>query len=216
MATASPTLGKWAGMTPWQRRASMLQDAVLVVVSSFFFVIHARLLLAGQVSSVFFATEQGLLIWMFLTRRRSQATSTRVGDWIVATIGGWLPLALQPVGSAHVGLEISGMAVQLAGLTCTAIGFLALGRSFGIVAANRGLTVRGPYRIVRHPIYFSHAITLSGFLLANPGWLNFAIVAIVGAGQIMRIMAEERVLRETGDYAEYAGRVRWRLIPGVF
>jgi protein-S-isoprenylcysteine O-methyltransferase Ste14 len=194
----------------------MAQDAALIVVSAAFVVAHARLVLGGQFTSIFFATEQGLLVWMFLTRRRSQSTSTRVGDWIVATLGGWLILAAQPVGTSHASMEVGGTALQLIGLSCTVVGFLALGRSFGVVAANRGLTVRGPYQIIRHPIYLSHAITMSGFLIANPAAVNFAIAAVVVTCQLMRINAEERVLSDTSDYAAYRAQVRWRLVPHVY
>lgn len=214
--TTTLTTGKWAGMTPWRRRASMAQDAALIAVSALFLVVHLRLMLAGHFGSAFFATEQALLVWMFLTRRRSQATSTRVSDWIVATLGGWLTLALQPVGTAHAPMEFAGTALQLVGLSFTIVGFLALGRSFGVVAANRGLTVHGPYRIVRHPIYVSHGVTLAGFLLANPAAVNFAIGAVVVTCQLMRISAEERVLTATSDYNGYRAQVRWRLIPGLY
>ena len=43
-----------------------------------------------------------------------------------------------------------------------------LGRSFGLIAANRGIKVAGPYRIVRHPIYAGYTIIHVGFLLALP------------------------------------------------
>src|SRR5262245_56097659 len=38
-----------------------------------------------------------------------------------------------------------------------------LGRSFGLLPANRGVVDRGPYRIVRHPIYLSYCIGYLGF-----------------------------------------------------
>src|SRR5690606_32669038 len=100
------------------------------------------------------------------------------------------------------------------GLTCYAM--LTLGRSFGVVAANRGLKINGPYRLVRHPIYLAHTITLMGFVVANFTPLNLAIALVTTALQILRIRAEERVLSATGDYDSYRGRVRWRLLPGVF
>jgi protein-S-isoprenylcysteine O-methyltransferase Ste14 len=34
--------------------------------------------------------------------------------------------------------------------------------------------------------------------------------------QLLRIRAEERLLRETAGYADYAARVRWRLVPGLY
>ena len=40
---------------------------------------------------------------------------------------------------------------------------MALGRSFGVAPANRGIVVRGPYSFVRHPIYTGYLITHTGF-----------------------------------------------------
>ena len=81
----------------WARRLGLIQDASMVCFSAVFFYIHARHALgAGTLTNVFFSVEQGLLVWMFLTRRRSQHTSPRVFDWAVAALGGWLPLAMRP------------------------------------------------------------------------------------------------------------------------
>jgi len=188
-----------------------------VVVSGLFFYVHARQVLVDHnVTSVFFAVEQAILVGVFLARRRSYVTSVRPGDWIVATLGGWLPLALQSSGGAPGGVVVIGTLVQMLGLTLTCYGFWSLGRSFGVVAANRGIKSRGPYRLVRHPIYLSHSITMGGFLLVNPSAFNAVLLAVVTCFQLLRILAEERVLTESGDYANYAASVRWRLVPGLY
>lgn len=198
------------------RRWSMFQDASLVCISAVFFYVHGvHAYETRNISNVFFAAEQGLLVWMFLTRRRSQATSQRPWDWVVATLGGWLPLAMRPHESGGF-LEFYGAGIQVLGLTCVIVSFATLGRSFGVVAANRGLKVGGPYRFVRHPIYFSHSITMLGFVIANLWWYNIALVVTITVFQLARIAAEERVLTATSDYAAYKERVRWRLIPGLY
>ncbi len=195
----------------------MAQDALLVVITGLFIWVYANeVIKSGSITSLFFAVEQSILIGMFLTRRRSYATSTRAADWIAATIGGWLPLALRPVDGAGDAAALTGTGLQLLGLTLTSIGFLALGKSFGVVAANRGLKVKGPYSIVRHPIYFSHTVTMSGFVIANFSPVNLAIVLVVSVFQILRMNAEERVLLATSDYASYKERVPYRLLPGVY
>ena len=200
----------------WSRRFGMVQDAMLVLISALFFYIHGHhAYVSHNISNVFFAIEQALLVWMFLTRRRSQATSQRPLDWVVATLGGWLPLAMRPHESGDF-LQIYGTGIQVLGLACVIVSFSTLGRSFGVVAANRGLKVGGPYRFVRHPIYFSHSITLIGFVIANLWWYNIALIVAITMFQVFRIAAEERVLTETGDYAAYKARVRWRLVPGVY
>jgi len=201
----------------WRRRGAQVQDALLVVVTALFVYVYGKdVITEHRVTSLFFAVEQSILVLMFLTRRRSQATSTRPIDWLAATIGGWLPLVLRPHGEAGEAAAFAGTGLQMLGLTLTTIGFLALGKSFGVVAANRGLKVKGPYSIIRHPIYFSHTVTLAGFVLANFTPLNLGILLVVSAFQILRIHGEERVLTATGDYAEYKQRVRFRLIPGVY
>ena len=199
------------------RLASRLQDAVLVVVTVVFFYVHTRHIMVDHVYwSIPFALEQGLLVGIFLTRRRSDNTSSRPMDWVFATIGGWLPLAFQVQGDAAGVLGLSGLALQRIGLSLAIVGFSFLGRSFGIVAANRGLKIQGPYRLVRHPIYCAHFITVSGFLLANMSAFNLVIYVVATSAQIMRIKAEERVLAATSDYDAYSSRVRWRLMPGLY
>lgn len=195
----------------------MAQDALLVVITGMFVWVYANeVIKSGSITSLFFAVEQSILIGMFLTRRRSYSTSTRPADWIAATIGGWLPLALRPVGGAGDFAAATGTGLQMVGLTLTSIGFLALGKSFGVVAANRGLKVKGPYSLVRHPIYFSHTVTMSGFVVANFSPVNLAIVLVVSVFQVLRMNAEERVLLATSDYASYKERVPYRLIPGIY
>jgi protein-S-isoprenylcysteine O-methyltransferase Ste14 len=216
-ASAMNSAGISRSNARWRRRGSQLQDAFLVVITALFVYVYGKDVLTGhKITSLFFAIEQSILVFMFLTRRRSQATSTRPIDWLAATIGGWLPLALRPHDGGADTSALVGTGLQMAGLTLTTIGFLALGKSFGVVAANRGLKVKGPYSIVRHPIYFSHTVTMSGFVVANFTPLNLIILVAVSVFQIVRIHGEERVLTATGDYAEYRSRVRYRLVPGVY
>jgi protein-S-isoprenylcysteine O-methyltransferase Ste14 len=198
------------------RRLSMVQDASLVCISAVFFYVHgSHAVSTHSISSVFFTVEQALLVSMFLTRRRSQVTSQRPWDWLVATMGGWLPLVMRPHESGGFA-EVYGTGVQVLGLTCVIASFLTLGRSFGVVAANRGLKIGGPYRFVRHPIYLSHSITLLGFVIANLWWYNAVLLIVVTIFQLLRISAEERILNSSSDYAPYKARVRWRLVPGVY
>jgi protein-S-isoprenylcysteine O-methyltransferase Ste14 len=194
----------------------MAQDATLVCVSALFFYAHGLAAIEGHsAASAFFTVEQALLIGIFLTRRRPIYTSPRPYDWFVATMGGWFALASLPAPSGGL-LEGYGIALQVVGLIWVIVAFATLGRSFGIVAANRGLKTYGLYRFVRHPIYLGHTITLAGFLLANLWWWNAMVFATVVAFQLLRIQAEERVLRATSDYDAYASRVRWRLVPGIY
>lgn len=194
-----------------------LQDAALVSIFSLFAFAHGHRILVEHVyTAAPFFLINAIYAFLFLTRRRSRATTTRWQDWLVASIGGFGPLALQVQDGVHPAAGGIGFTVQLAGLglACVALGFL--GRSFGIVAADRGLKTSGAYGMVRHPIYFAHVVTEIGFIIANPHWVNAALIAVIFTAQILRIRAEERLLESSTDYAAYKQKVRYRLIPGVY
>jgi protein-S-isoprenylcysteine O-methyltransferase Ste14 len=194
---------------------AVAQDVLLILYCAVTAAAHAALLLDGHFVSIGFFAEQSLLVGMFLVRRRPIATSTRPWDWIIA-IGAWLSLAMRPIGTGNEFLALAGGSLQFVGFGLTVVAFLYLGKSFGIVAANRGLKVNGPYRLVRHPIYFAHTVTSTGFLIANPSAFNFAVLAIITICQVLRMHAEERVLIEGTDYSAYAAQVRWRMVPGLY
>ena len=93
---------------------------------------------------------------------------------------------------------------------------LSLGRRFGVYPALRGLVTRGPYRLVRHPMYLAYAIADIGYNLQE--W-NFGTALLVMAGWaslIYRIQAEERILSQNAGWSAYAASVRYRLLRGIW
>jgi hypothetical protein len=108
-----------------------------------------------------FLGEQTWIVVAYLIRRPARAVSRRIDDWLLA-FGGVL---FRPVGAhPHWGVT-AGLAVQLLGLCMCVASFLTLGRSFGFAAADRGLVGRGPYAVVRHPIYASYLLLQAGYVL---------------------------------------------------
>jgi protein-S-isoprenylcysteine O-methyltransferase Ste14 len=80
----------------------------------------------------------------------------------------------------------------------------------------RGLSTRGTYRLVRHPLYMSYLLQDIGYNLHEWSPATLALVALGWASMIYRIHAEERVLSQNPDWAAFAAKVRWRLVPGVW
>ncbi len=196
----------------------MAADAFMICLFSYFLYVFVGRVIEGSYTTIVFAVEQAVLVGIYLVRRKPMKANTRWDDWTVATLGGWLSLAygfLEP-GDVARPLQIFGVSVQVFGGVLVILGFLTLGRSFGIVAANRGLKVTGIYSFVRHPIYLAHAITALGLVIAAFTPAILALWCIIIFFQVLRIRAEERVLTESGEYAAYKARVRWRLIPGVY
>jgi protein-S-isoprenylcysteine O-methyltransferase Ste14 len=82
--------------------------------------------------------------------------------------------------------------------------------------AHRVVT-EGPYRIVRHPMYAGSILWLLGTPLLLGSWWGVVAVPLLVVGMAPRAVGEERMLRrELSGYDEYARRVRFRLIPGIW
>lgn len=75
----------------------------------------------------------------------------------------------------------------------------------------------GPYGIVRHPMYLAVVFVTLGSGLALGSWVAAPLLWPVILVFARRTLIEDRMLHdELGGYAEYATRVRWRVVPGVF
>lgn len=190
-----------------------------VIPASYFAIIcygfWRNFLQTGKWTSLLWLVSEGMVVLLLVFRRESRRLSRRPWDWLVALGGTFAVLLVRP-STVAVAPEFVGVALQLAGALFEGYGKVSLGRSFGIVAADRGIVVGGPYRIVRHPIYFGYLVTHVGFLLANWSSRNIAIYLIEYSFQVARILSEERLLKEDDGYRAYCERVRYRLLPGVF
>jgi protein-S-isoprenylcysteine O-methyltransferase Ste14 len=75
----------------------------------------------------------------------------------------------------------------------------------------------GPYAHVRHPMYAGAVLFFIGTPLLLGSWWGLAAAPLIAAVMAVRAVLEERVLAdELPGYREYATRVRYRLIPGVW
>ncbi len=159
---------------------------------------------------------EGLVVVLLMLRRPSQDVSLDRRDWLMAFLATVGPLLVLPSGGRPLIPGGLGAALLLAGISVQIAGKLVLGRSFGIVPANRGIRVEGPYRFVRHPIYLGYVTVHVGFLLLAPNLLNLLIYGGSFSVQVVRILAEERLLSRDADYRAFMVKTRWRLLPGVF
>lgn len=171
----------------------------------------------GRPHTLIFAAHEAVLVALIITRRQPTEESRSPRDWLIAVIGSAAPLLQRPTAllADLAFLSPIALALQIAGASLTILAALSLGRSYGVVPANRGVKSGGLYRFVRHPIYGSYFVGYLGFFLANISWQNASMLAVTLVFQVGRALAEERVLMNDPAYQEYAGRVRRRFIPFV-
>ena len=82
--------------------------------------------------------------------------------------------------------------------------------------ASGELVDRGPYRIVRHPVYSAGLLLFAGYSL-YAGVLALIVTVALGVVWALKARVEEGFLRERyPGYAAYASSVRFRLVPFLY
>lgn len=88
------------------------------------------------------------------------------------------------------------------------------------IQSDRGqhVVTTGPYAFVRHPGYSAGVVIMLASGIALGSWLAAAFVSVVVLPFLFyRVFNEDRMLRGQLDgYADYARRVPWRLVPGIW
>jgi len=120
------------------------------------------------------------------------------------------------LGLVLLGSFAAGLVLQVVGLTICFSSFVALGRSFGFAAADRGLVQRGPYAVVRHPIYSSYVLLGSGYVLQSLSLRNVLVFAVASCFNMGRAVVEDELLATNAAHRSYRARVRWRIVPFVW
>lgn len=170
----------------------------------------------GRLIQLLYIVDQTVVLFFFVSRRRTEEISLEPGDWLVGVVGTLVPLMIGPVSPDRAVAPLAAMVFLGLGILAHLSAKLALGRSIGAVAANRGLKMGGPYRIIRHPMYAGYMLAQLGILLAGPNMRNCLVVGMCWMFFVWRIGAEERLLSKDELYAAFQRRTRFRLIPGLY
>ena len=154
---------------------------------------------------------------LFALRRRRAVVSEDLRHWIATGATVLLSFCFRPgdlpVPAWMAAASKFGMAV---GMVFVLMAVSSLGRSFGLVPANRGVKSSGLYRLVRHPLYAAELLVYVSFLAGNPSWRNGLVSCGILAGLAYRAAAEEGFLSHDEEYCRYLGTVRYRFIPGLY
>jgi protein-S-isoprenylcysteine O-methyltransferase Ste14 len=223
MAVLTPALDlRQAGVADVRRQASQERLAdfgARATICALFVVLAVRIgaefQKTGHLTGLLLLVSELLVVLFTVVRRPAVVVDRTLSTRIVAGISILAIPFIRPTGEALVSDALT-VTLSAIGLVIIITGKLTLGRSFGLMPANRGIVCRGVYQVVRHPIYAGYIVTHAAFLAAHPTAWNVALLAVGDLALLVRATYEERTLALDSEYATYLTRVRWRVAPGLF
>lgn len=146
------------------------------------------------------------------------AVALSMGQFLVA---GYDRGRLHFAGGVPTAVEVVGFLLVIA-MWLVMLWAMRVNPFFSSVARlqpDRGQRVvtTGPYRVARHPAYAMALLGVPATGLALGSWLAAAVGVLAIPLLVWRCIGEDRMLRVgLAGYAEYAAKVPWRLIPGIW
>jgi protein-S-isoprenylcysteine O-methyltransferase Ste14 len=186
--------------------------------------------------AVFFGCSALISVWLWyrdkaLLERRVKAGPGSEPDPmqnVVQALAGlvFLLIFAVPGLDRRFGWSHMPLAVSIAGDVLVALGFLVVFLTFREnsftagtieIADDQHLIDSGPYAVVRHPMYAGALVLIGGLPLALGSWWGLIPAAAMLPVIAWRLVREEDFLAANlAGYADYRGRVRYRLAPIVW
>ena len=168
-----------------------------------------------RLSSLLIFIHTFMFVVFYIVRKAPpKETNWSIRDWLVVAGSMVVYNFLAPAAQIH---DLFIMQVlQIIALGIFLAGMLSLNKSFGLVAANRGIKSSGIYKYLRHPLYAAYFLEGIAFVAQNMTARNIIVLIVWTVFQFLRIFAEEQYLSRDLVYVDYMKKVRWRLIPGLY
>ena len=198
--------------TPAPDDGSAIRDAIVNVTLFTIFALHHSIM-----------ARTGAKAW--LTRLVAQDLERSVYVWIASVLFLAVCWMWQPLPGMVWEVRGPGLALRLAqtfgiALTVAAARVVGIWELAGVTQPDPATPIefsaRGPFSLVRHPIYLGWVLMVFATPVMTTSMLLFAVVSTLYL--IAAIPFEERSLLEThrDAYSAYQQQMRWRLIPFVW
>ena len=162
-------------------------------------------------------------VGLYLTRPMPTARDGRLiaraaaftGTLMQVVIGAFLPFGPRLLHEPALVDEIAAP-LSIFAFAFAIYAMVYLRRNLSIIPEARKLTTGGPYRLVRHPLYFAEITAAVALVMSGPFLTPVLALGVFSLMQNLRAHFEERLLTASfPDYAPYARRTR-RLVPLVW
>ncbi len=174
--------------------------------------------MAAVVNQLAAACFTALIVVLFIVRGSTVGPHSSPLGALVALAGTfltWLPLAVEPTMPSALQLSLAAL-LTFAGTAFAIVSAACLGRCFGLFPEARGLVTRGPYRLIRHPLYLGEQTAVLGAVLAVSSWSLCGLFLLQCALQVWRAHNEERALALVfPEYQTYSSHT-WRFVPHLY
>ncbi len=196
-------------------------EVALRIVTAIFFLIFAYKVYLGyqrqpNLTILLLLVSELLTVWLVLTARFSKNVDRSLYASTITIASSLYFLLIRPSRGIVLVPGLAPPSLMLFAIALQLVSKLYLGRSFGLRPANRGIVTKGPYRLVRHPLYLAYFLNHVGFLVQTFSYYNLIVLVYLYVLYALRIREEERLLKRDERYQEYARAVRYRVIPMCF
>lgn len=213
--------------------------AVVVVLDGVLFLLAGRLDWSGAwiLTILYLAFLLAVLAWAarndpdLLEERSRVGANVKAWDKVLLTLYTVALIGLLVVAALDAGrfrwteMPVAVQALGVLGIIPCGIWLLWVTKTnaylsrFARIQDDRGQQVvtTGPYRYVRHPMYAAIIPFVLCVALILGSWWALLPGAVITVLFVIRTALEDRMLQEElPGYQEYARRVRYRLLPGVW
>lgn len=204
----------------WRENRHRIVDIYIFINIAVYFIwnqINNWSAITWDIVEVSFLIHNIIMLSLFLIRKKYKKIDGNLFHQFIASSAFFSGLAF--AGYPQTGGIIAqtfSIVITLISYILGIISLLNLGKSFGVLIANREIKTSGVYSIVRHPMYLTDILFRVGYVTSHCNVYTILLLIITSIAYIYRALLEEKFLSQDTVYADYMTKVKYRFIPFLF